>query len=256
MNGILWAGKIVPYYGIMITVGGALAFLLGKIIVKHFALSEDDLIITAAYAAGGGILGAKLFSLLLLWDQIKWNQLFNLEYVKQLFQGGYIFYGGLIGGLIFVALAGKIHKINTGKYVTAVIPCLPLAHGFGRIGCFLSGCCYGIPYNGIGCVVYHKPSFAPTEIPLFPVQLVEAFLNFALAIVLLLFVYKKAFSPWSVYLYLYSYAVIRFILEYFRYDVGERGFLWMFSTSQWISILIVIIVTFHVLRYRSIDGSY
>lgn len=237
MQGIYIAGKLVPYYGIMIVLGGMVASFFGWILVRHFKLSEDDMLILEAYAIAGCFLGAKVLSLIQLAPLIDWSRMLEREYFQMVMQGGYVFYGGLIGGIGAAFLAGKIHKIKTSVYLETVAPCLPLAHAFGRIGCHLAGCCYGIPYDGIGHIVYHAPSFAPVEIALFPVQLFEASLNFLLALVLLVWEWRKGPSRILVYFYLSAYAIIRFFEEkYLRYDLLERGQYGPFTTSQWISI--------------------
>lgn len=243
MPGIYIAGKLVPYYGIMIVLGGTAATGLALLLVRRFRLSTDDLIILEAYAIGGCFLGAKGLSLLQQARLIDWSRMLQKEYFQLVMQGGYVFYGGLIGGIAAAYLGGKIHKLQTSVYLKAVIPCLPLAHGFGRIGCHLAGCCYGIPYNGFGHIVYHAPSFAPVEVPLFPVQLFEAGLNFILSGILLVKEWRKGPSGGLVCFYLSAYAIIRFFEEkYLRYDLLERGKYGPFTTSQWISVGILAII--------------
>lgn len=155
-------------------------------------------------------------------------------------QGGFVFYGGLIGGLIFIFLPGKIHKIEAEKYIEHYIFLIPFIHAFGRIGCFEAGCCYGIPYTGYGAVYFPEGSMAPPDIALFPVQIIEAFFEFIIAA----YIYRcsdKLGSKKGLYEYLWLYSLLRFVLEFFRYDVnrGKIGFL---STSQIISLVIAIIV--------------
>ena len=153
---------------------------------------------------------------------------------------GFVFYGGLIGGLIFIFLPEKIHKIEAEKYIEHYIFLIPFIHAFGRIGCFEAGCCYGIPYTGYGAVYFPEGSMAPPDIALFPVQIIEAFFEFIIAA----YIYRcsdKLGSKKGLYEYLWLYSLLRFVLEFFRYDVnrGKIGFL---STSQIISLVIAIIV--------------
>lgn len=122
------------------------------------------------------------------------------------------------------------------------MPCLPIAHGFGRIGCYLTGCCYGIPYNGILSVNYTCSLYVPHNLSLFPVQLLEACLNFILAIILITALLKKGCSIYYFYIYLISYASFRFLLEFLRYDYLERGVSFCLSPSQIISLIIIIAI--------------
>lgn len=242
MLGIYIAGKLVPYYGIMIVLGGMAATGLAFLLVRRFRLSTDSLMILEAYAVGGCFLGAKGLSLFQLMHLIEWSRMLQKEYFQMVMQSGYVFYGGLIGGIGLAYLGGRLHKIQTSDYLKTVVPCLPLAHGVGRIGCHLAGCCYGIPYNGFGHVIYHVPSFAPTGIPLFPVQLFEASLNFLLSAILLIKEWRNGPSGRMVYFYLWAYAIIRLFEEkYLRYDLLERGKYGPFTTSEWISMGILVI---------------
>lgn len=250
MIGIYIAGRFIPIYGLMITTGIVVSGVVAYILVKKHGLILEDMLILGAYALSGGFIGAKLLYIWVDRKQINWSRMLDLEYMNELWQGGYVFYGGLIGGLLMLFLGGWIHKIKVLDYLKLCIVCIPVAHGFGRIGCHFAGCCYGIPYTGLFHIVYHAPSFAPTELSLFPVQLLEAGLNFVIAGILSVWIWKKGADVNNIYLYLLMYAVQRFILEsYLRYDVAERGQIWMFSTSQCISIAIVVIVAFMKLTH-------
>ena len=89
-----------------------------------------------------------------------------------------VFYGGLLGAIGALYLYGKVRKINTDDLLQTAAPCFPLFHAFGRIGCFMAGCCYGIP-----CSVGFPLAVEPDVIR-FPVQLVEAFACIVLFVLL------------------------------------------------------------------------
>ena len=120
--------------------------------------------------------------------------------------------------------------------VNAIVPCIPLGHAIGRVGCLFAGCCYGLPYNGIGAI--HLNPVGITH-PVFPVQLLEAVLNLILSGCLLLYSRKKPSGYSLLFLYLICYAVIRFLLEFLRGD-QIRGLFIGLSTSQWISLLMLL----------------
>ena len=111
-------------------------------------------------------------------------------------------------------------------------------HTIGRIGCFLVGCCYGIPYAGIGNITYTNSQFAPNNINLFPVQIVESICN--LIIFIILTTNYKKFSNKTIELYLILYGITRFSLEFLRGD-EIRGQILCMSTSQWISLIFVLV---------------
>ena len=231
----------VSWYGLFIVLGILAGTALGYLLVCFSHLKFDDFIQIACFTGLGAMAGAKLLYLIVSWQKIDFTRITDPEYLNALLGGGFVFYGGLAGGLLGLYLCGKILHIPVAEYARSVIPVIPLAHAFGRIGCAVVGCCYGVPYDGPGAVVYTESIAAPTGIPLFPVQAVEAAGNLVLTAVLcgyIIFCKKKEKKAKSVQLYLVLYAVFRFVLEFMRYDDGERGIIFGLSTSQWISILI------------------
>ena len=232
-------GLNIPSYGLMILLGLILGNVCAGIVVKKEGLNINNFIALEGYSLMGAFLGAKLLFFIVSYKQIDWNRIFELEYFNRLMQGGFVFYGGLIGAILFVLLAGKLHKINVNDYLRSAVYMIPVMHGFGRIGCFMAGCCYGRPYDGFGAVVYPKESFAVSGVPLFPVQLVEAVLLLLLGTILMYLRVKKRWH-YTLETYILVYGVIRFVLEYLRYD-EDRGIWAGLSTSQWISIAMILV---------------
>ena len=157
---------------------------------------------------------------------------------------------GLIGAVLAMWWYTHHFKMDFWQSVELLIPSVPLVHAFGRIGCFCGGCCYGIPFDPPIGIAFTNSPVAPNGIPLFPVQLVEAGLNFLLFFFLLWFAGKPRPQGRILGAYVIAYAVIRFVLEFLRYDY-ERGILWVFSTSQWISLLLFPTALFFLLRRRN-----
>lgn len=153
--------------------------------------------------------------------------------------GGSVFYGGLLGGMAVGIIYGRKKKLDLKEYSDICAPMVPLFHFFGRIGCFLGGCCYGIesPFG----ITIHGNELVPmiNDVQRFPVQLLEAGLNLALFFVLAHLLKKDKFKGGLFAIYLIIYSVIRFSDEFLRGDT-YRGFLFGLSTSQIISILIFI----------------
>lgn len=230
-------GIELPTYSLMIILGIIIGNILAYRIMKKKKLCIEDFIVLETYGLAFGMLGAKLLYLWVSRDMITWSRIFEKEYFLALMQGGFVFYGGLFGGIIGVILVHLIHKIDVKLYFKNLIFCIPLVHGFGRIGCYFAGCCYGIPYSGLFHVRYHDIEYSLCDIDLFPVQLVEAIGLFILAIVFYKLTNKKAEMK-NVYLYFISYSILRFIVEIFRFD-SQRGSFGIFSTSQWISLFIL-----------------
>lgn len=229
-------GKYIPGYGMCIALGILIANAIACFLIDES--QRLDLFILEGYCLLGGMLGAKILYILVSIDLIDWNRWNDLNYVISIFKGGFVFYGGLFGGMIGFFLAEKIHGIEGLQILKRVFFCVPLAHGFGRVGCFMAGCCYGIPYKGIFAVTYPEVSFGPSGMACFPIQLFEALLLWLLSLIVYVVSVRKRNPIW---IYLLGYAVIRFVLEYLRGDV-ERGSMGILSTSQWISVCIILAV--------------
>lgn len=216
-------GRMIPAYSVFGTIG----ILIGWFYVwvrskKEDASRETDYVLMYMYGIFGALAGAKIFSLLQNIPEIIHSFSLNFEefilFWTQTFQSGMVFYGGLIGAVAAVFLYCRICHICFTDFLSILVPAVPLAHGFGRIGCYFAGCCYG--YIGI-----------------FPVQLTEAAFNFLLSVLLTVLSEKCVSNKKILGTYFINYAVMRFILEFFRADAA-RGFLGPLSTSQVISIFI------------------
>ena len=232
-------GLSIPMYGILIMLGLVLGILFAVFRAKLLKLKREDVFFSCLFAVIGLVVGGKL---LYLFTMIPWiaehkELLASSELWMALLQGGFVFYGGLIGALLMVFWYTRMYRISCYDMFDTLIPSVPLVHAFGRIGCFCAGCCYGIPSETFG-VVFSPESVAPQGEKLFPVQLVEAGCNLILFAVLAVLGRKPRRQGLLTGIYLLSYAVLRFVLEFFRYDAERGGFLGV-STSQWISILLV-----------------
>lgn len=256
--GIEIGAVMIPWYGLFIVLGIAAGALLGYFLIRANRMDYDDFIQTACFVGLGAMAGAKLLYLIVSWRSIDFSRITDPEYLNALMGGGFVFYGGLIGGLTGLYLCGKILHIPVTDYARTAIPVIPLVHAFGRIGCAFAGCCYGVPYDGPGAVVYTESIAAPTGVPLFPVQAVEAAGNLVIAAILCMYgenCLRNGKKSKSVQLYLVLYAILRFALEFVRYDDSERGILMGLSTSQWISIGICAVVTaMEILSRRRVSG--
>ena len=242
-------GKEIPVYGICFYLGIAVAVTVAVFLAKRKKIALFDFTCCAIYVMIGAILGAKLLFIAVSYREIIRMQLSFIEIIK----GGFVFYGGLIGGFLGAFIYSKQFKESLLVYLDVFATVLPLGHGFGRIGCFAAGCCYGIEYNGAFAHVYETSSniYTPTGVPLFPVQIMEAICLFALFVLLfVLFLKGKRFDGQQLLEYALSYSVIRFSLEFLRGDV-ERGQWLGLSTSQWISVgLFALAIVLLILQKR------
>lgn len=238
----------IPLYGAIFMIGLFLAVFLARKLAPHFQGTKEDTTYAAAYAAIGILIGAKLLyfitkmpniiikkdSFLLLLQEAP---LQALEYAF----GGFVFYGGLLGAILGVWIYCRQYKVPFPPLLDIFAPFIPLAHGFGRIGCFFAGCCYGKEYHGIFSVRFPYNEQIPelSEVPRVPVQLIEAGLNFVMFGILFYLAKKKICKRGQMMgIYLIYYTVARFLLEMLRGD-ELRGGVGILSTSQLISILLI-----------------
>ena len=248
-------------YPILFEAGSVTVFSYGFMIALGIIAGMSYLIMAGKKEVGLGFDQANTLFLLIFLAAIVGGKLFlffegpshYLDNPGQLFTGrGFVFYGSFLLAIPTMWWFFKKHKLNAYKMLDVMAITTCLVHMFGRIGCFLAGCCYGRPTNsGLG-VIYSDPQcYAdPLHIPLFPVQLFEA-LYILLVMILLIFIrHKKKFDGQLFLTYLILYAAGRFVLEFFRGDVG-RGFVIeeYVSHSQFIALCVVPVVILVYIRW-------
>ena len=213
----------VHTYGFMMAVGVGTALWFIYVQAKKAGLDAPLLLDAAFYTIIVSLIGAKL--ILFLSDVSRF-----LSSPKELFslaQSGGVFQGGLTFGVIFALWYFRKRKIPTWRAADLVAPALAMGHGFGRIGCFSAGCCYGSECAAPWSVVFkseyaHELTGIPLNVHVHPVQLYEAALNFLNFGILFFVLRRKTFGGQVFSLYIVNYSIIRFITEYFRGDHAEK----------------------------------
>ena len=226
-------GLTIHGYGFMIALGFILAMILGEYRAKKLGLKDESVIDIAIIAGLTGFAGAKLLFIIVEFDSFIKNP------KEVLGSSGFVVYGGIIAGVLCSMLYCKIKKINFLEYFDLIMPEIALAQGFGRIGCFLAGCCYGKETSAWYGVTFPADCLAPAGVSLIPTQLFSAAGDFIFAIILFilqrtLYKKKKKTSGIVTAVYLMLYAVGRFLIEFLRND--PRGAVGVLSTSQFIAI--------------------
>lgn len=225
-------------YALCGAIGGLLAgWLFCRLLVKR-GQDDNDGIFVLLFVGLGIVLGSHLLYGLI--NIQYWGLIFKVSSARELFSllallfGGGVFYGGLIGGLVCSLLYIKRKKLDAVVFSDCGAVCIPLFHAFARAGCFFAGCCYGIESEW-GFASAANP-YVPEVVGVqrFPTQLLEASLNLLLFAVLFSLRNKKVLRGRMLCVYLMSYSVIRFFVEFLRGD-AVRGIWLGVSTSQWIS---------------------
>ena len=232
-------GPITLYtYGVLLAAAYLVGLKLAMVRAKARGLDANRVLDLGIYIIISALVGAKL--LLLVTDFRTFRA--DPRELLTLARSGGVFYGGLI---LAVAVAlWYIRRVGLPLWTTCDVfaPGIALGHVVGRFGCFFAGCCYGKPTMKPWGITFTDPFAAsnvgtPLGVPLHPTQLYEAGAELLILIVLLVTERKSRLFPGRTFwLYMLLYAVSRFIIEFFRGD--ERGTVFMFSTSQFISLLL------------------
>lgn len=234
---------IIHMYGLMIGIGLALGFGILAFYFKKKGIDDkfaDFVFMNGIISVLLGFLSATLF-------QAFYNYIENPDKGFN-FGSGMTFLGGLIGGVVcFLVIYFIMYKrYETRLYeALSIIPCtIVMAHGFGRIGCFFAGCCYGVPTDSFLGVTFPGHSQA-----VHPTMLYEAAFLFVLFGVFTFLLFKFDFKH-NMSLYLVSYGIFRFLLEFIRGD--HRGELLGFiSPSQtWSALMVILGVALYFLTDR------
>lgn len=235
-------------YGLMIAIGITAAFYAADIRAKKQGLNGDHVYGLGFLGLIFGILGAKLLFYITEIKEVIANPKMLLN-----FSEGFVVYGGIIGGILGAWLYLKIKKLPVLKYFDLAIPSVALAQGFGRIGCFLAGCCYGRETDAWYGITFHDSPFAPNGVALIPTQIISSAADFLHFFLLLWVTKKKKTDGVVVAAYTICYSIGRFLIELLRND--PRGNVSVLSTSQFISIFMLAagIVVLFVLKKRGAE---
>jgi len=228
----------------MIALGALAALGVFFLLCRRHKLSRgavDNLILLIPVIILGGFFFAAAFDKIAHWGEAPFWQPAGMT-----FAGGFI--GGAVLTLIFYPILVKKPNRDVATHFDILAPCVALAHAFGRVGCFLGGCCFGKPTDSFLGVVFPEgsPAFAHYGgfVRVWPTQLFEAF--FLLLLFLALFFLVKKYR---ICIYLISYGVFRFFLEFLRGD--NRGSLVPFlSPSQLLALVILAAGVGSVFLYR------
>ena len=233
----------IAVYGLINVVGAALGIFTAVYLSRHRDLTRQDSFFASLYAVIGFLIGGKLLFIITILPRLiarRAELYFGSELLSSLLYGGFVFFGGLIGGAALVWLYCRRYKLPALRMSDSLSPGLTLAHAMGRIGCFLAGCCFGIEYHGGMAVNING-------VARFPVQLLESALLFILTGFLLAFSRKERAAGKLTGLYIAIYSVMRFCLEFLRGDEVRGSFL-MLSSSQWISLILLPLGAYLIFR--------
>ncbi len=250
MHSILF--QIGPFplkaYGLLMALGFAGAWFAAVRLSRGTHRTADYLSNLMVWMMFAGVLGARA-----AYVAEHWTREFasHPAAIVRIDQGGLMFYGGVISAALALFVFARRHRESFFGLGDLLLSVLPIGHAFGRIGCFLHGCCHGRFSDSPLAVTFpaHSPAWyqqfddhlitaeASRSLPVLPTQLFEAGANLLL-FVLLVFLYRRLQHRRGAVaaIYLLLYPVIRFLIEPLRGDLRMQ--VGAGSIGQFISILL------------------
>ena len=230
---LLHIGSLTLYsYAVFVVIGLFAATLIFRILADKVKMPDKVYNFYLLTAIGSIVVGF-VFAML-------YQSLYYFISTGEWSFGALTFMGGLIGGvgcflLVTAIFAKKEYKRYFWLAANLLAPSIVAAHSFGRIGCFMNGCCYGKQTDSAIGVLFPGDTHK-----VIPTQLIEAIFLALLCVALFLLILKFKRVNLAMLTYLYAYAIFRFILEFWRGD--DRGsFLGGISPSQWQSVFMLLV---------------
>ena len=217
-------GPVTIYsYGLMV----AIAYLLGVYVARREAVRKNikvDLVYDLAfYLIIGSLVGARFYYLAFFNPS---SFIKDPVSILKIWEGGLAIHGAILGGIVSGVLFSRFHRISFWKIVDLVGPSVILGQAVGRIGCFLNGCCFGVPTESIFGIRFPKGSLAYTAyagLAVHPTQLYELIFNIIGFFVLWSVRQKIKFDGGIFLLYLMIYNSMRIVTSSLR---GDSLYIW------------------------------
>jgi len=220
-------------------------FMLMRKSPKH-GIKSDTILNLFLWIVLGALVGGKIAYVLFNLDSLTLGAL----------QGGFASFGAILGGLIAAGIYTKKEKINFWKIADLMAPYFALTFAIGRIGCFLRGCCFGLPTDLPWGVLYAQGSLASSvfSVPIHPTQLYESLACFAIAFLLFKLETRKQkgkkLIEGSIFLiFLLLYFAQRFLIDFLRYYPAKEH-LGPFTLMQIASIVIIAAIAVIIKRKK------
>lgn len=286
----------IHWYGVLITIGFLLAVAVAMREGARSKVNPDQILDLCFWALLAGLVGSRI-----VFDIVNWESYYLACFdpaaaglsepacfeILKVWKGGLVWYGGLLGAIPVVFWFVRRYKLPFLKVADIMVPSVALGHGFGRMGCFAAGCCFGRPTDAATGVTFPAGSMAhhlhmerwsglmaefTNSLPIHPTQLYESVAEIGIFLLLVAVVRPmKRFHGQIFLTYLMLYALLRSVVEFFRGD-HARGYLVTWdttehigahtlnditgiSTSQTISLLVAIgaMITIAVILHRKKD---
>lgn len=230
-------GKLtITWYGILVVSGFVVGLWTASRRSLRTGIAGEVVADLGVWLMLGAIVGSRIWHVVAYWQEEfagkPWWEMFAIHH------GGLVFYGGLLGASLAGSFFARARAIPLWKLADALAPSIALGHVFGRIGCLMNGCCFGLPTDRPWAVHYPVEHFTQGG-GVHPSQIYEALANLALYAALAWQYRRKTFDGQVFASYLIAYAVLRFLLEFFRGDYEVRYWGGWANAGQLASLLVL-----------------
>ncbi len=240
-------------YGVMLALSFFFGILLAVNRAKRKHMEPNHIMDLSVIILISSIVGARLLYVLFHLEEFRghWLDMINpIQSDGRIGIAGLTLLGGVILAIVSSMVFIRVRKLNFFKLADVIMPSVGLGIFLTRIGCYLNGCCFGLPceHGSHFCVTFPANSAAGSlfpGIPLIPAQLYSSLYGLIILGLLLLFERWQKFDGFLLFMFFIFYGISRFVIDFFRYyessmiilKVGEAGI----SLNQGISFLFVVI---------------
>lgn len=213
---LLKIGPLSIYtYGVFAAIGLLFGISLALRQAKKEGYDPQKILDLFFYSILAGIIGSRVFYVVQHLSTFQGNLLDAFK----LWEGGLVFYGGLLFAVPVAWFLLKRQNLSFWKTFDLIAPSMAIGQALGRIGCFYAGCCYGLPTQlPWGVTFTHPESLALKGIPLHPAQLYDAGAGGIIFFILIVFRKHTRFPGQLSLMYLCLHSIFRFFIELFRGD--------------------------------------
>ena len=227
----------VYWYGVLAALGFFAAFWTASRRAPREGLAPEVIVDLAPWLIGGAIVGARVFYVVSHWQEEFAGRPFWEIFALR--RSGLVYYGGLIGASLATIVYARVKRISLWRLADVIAPSIALGHVFGRMGCLMTGCCYGTTCDLPWAIRFPREHWT-AGVAVHPTQIYEAILNALLYGGLLWLYRRKRFDGQIFAAYLIGYAVLRAFVESFRGDYPKYYLGGHVTPAQFLSVAILV----------------
>jgi len=263
MHPVLWdlhLGSLGTFtlgtYGLFYAVAFLVAVRVSMAYAKREGIDPTQMIDLGIWTLLSGIAGAKLLLVVVEFPYY----VHHPEEILYNWRSAGVFYGGFLVASLVGLWYVRRNRMPLAKTADAVAPGITLAQAIGRVGCLTAGCCYGKPTTVAWALTFvdpraHDLTGVPLAVSLHPTQVYHGLADLFLFVLLVVLYPRKRTDGVIFWTYVLIYAVLRFIIEFYRGDYRGEVFGGLLSTSQLVGVFAAAAAIFFLLRLRSVKPA-